>query len=93
MLRRRSPLERLQAQLRKTEQQLEVARAQALALREDADDLSVRSLVSDRPEDRPEAVDAERNAAATEATVRRLAEEAVDIRRRIDAELDRRIGN
>jgi hypothetical protein len=93
VLRRRSPLERLQAQLRKTEQQLEVARAQALALREDADDLGVRSLVSDRPEDRPEAVDAERHAAATEATVRRLADQAAEIRRRIDAELDRRTGN
>ena len=92
MLRRRSPLERLQAQLRKVEDQLQVVREQALALREEADDLATRSLVSDRPDDRGEATDAERHAAAAEATAGRLVEEARRLRAAMDAELDRRLG-
>ena len=69
-----------------------MVREQALALREEADDLSTRSMVSDRLEDRGEATDAERHAAAAEATVVRLTEEARRIRVAMDAELDRRLG-
>jgi len=89
---RRDRLPRLQDRLRRARASLEVAAAQALALREEADDLRVRALTSDRPDDRSEAAAADKHARATEDSRDRLQSEVADLARQIDEELDRRLG-
>ncbi len=89
---RRARLPRLQERLRRARSDLQVAAEQALALREEADDLRVRALASDRPDDRSEAAAADKHARAAEAARDRLQTEVGDLARQIDEELDRRIG-
>lgn len=89
---RRDRLARLQDRLRRTREQLDVSSAQALALREEADDLGVRALASDRQDDRSEAAAAEKHARAAEDARDRLRTEVADLARQIDEELDRRLG-
>jgi hypothetical protein len=89
---RRDRLQRLQDRLRRSREQLDVAAAQALALREEADDLGVRALASDRPADASEAADAEKHARAAEASRDHLRAEVTELSAQIDEELDRRLG-
>lgn len=88
---RRDRLSRLQDRLRRSREQLEVASAQALALREEADDLGVRALASDRPDDKSEAAAAEKHARAAEEARDRLRADVAALTRQIDEELDRRL--
>ncbi len=90
MFRRRTDLAKLHDRLRKARGEAQVAAEQALALREEADDLRVRALASDRPDDRAAAIEAERHAAAAESARDRAQAEAARLLGEIDAELDRR---
>jgi hypothetical protein len=89
---RRDRLAKLRERMRQAREELDVASAQALALREEADDLRVRALASDRPGDRSEAADADKHARAAEDARDRLRVEVANLTREVDDELDRRIG-
>lgn len=87
---RRDKLHRLQTRLRRVRDDFDVAAAQALSLREEADDLQLRALASERPDDRASADEAERHARAAEAARDRAQAELNRLRQEIDTELDRR---
>ncbi|HEX2850288.1 MAG TPA: hypothetical protein VHN98_07035 [Acidimicrobiales bacterium] len=90
VFRRKNDLAKLQDRLRRARAEAEVAAEQALALREEADDLRVRALASDRPDDRADAAEAERHAVTAEAARDRARAEAARLVADIDAALDRR---
>ena len=85
----RKRLPALHAALKAAREQHAVASEQAVSLREDADDLRVRAVVSERPDDRAEATEAERHAEAAERERDRLYAEVQRLKADIDVALDR----